>query len=327
MKRRDLIAALAAGAAFPRAALAAAKPYHLYMVTWRGVTDAETGFKDYLAQRAINVQYTWRDAGQDRARLAEFAREIEAMKPDLVYTWGTSVTLGIAGTQDRPVPGTAAIPVVFSIVADPVGAKIVPSLARPGRDVTGVTHVAPLAAHLEAMRAYRPFTKLGVLFNSAEANSVSAVAELRAESSRGRFKLAEASFALGPDGRPQADGIEERVAQLRAAGAEWLYLGPDTYLFTQITRVAAAAMKARLPTFATTESYLESQVLAGLVCRYRQIGEFAAFKAEQILTGKRKARQIPVETLARFSFVVRMDVAKALDILPPITIYNYAELR
>jgi len=153
------------------------------------------------------------------------------------------------------------------------------------------------------------------------------VAELRAESSRGRFKLAETSFALGPDGRPQADGIEERVAQLRAAGAEWLYLGPDTYLFTQITRVAAAAMKARLPTFATTESYLESQVLAGLVCRYRQIGEFAAFKAEQILTGKRKARQIPVETLARFSFVVRMDVAKALDILPPITIYNYAELR
>jgi len=63
------------------------------------------------------------------------------------------------------------------------------------------------------------------------------------------------------------------------------------------------------------------------VCRYRQIGEFAAFKAEQILTGKRKAREVPVETLARFSFVVRMDVAKALDILPPVTIYNYAELR
>ena len=327
MRRREIIAALAAGAAFPREALAAAKPYHLYMVTWRGMTDAETGFKDYLARRAIDVRYTWRDAGQDRARLAEFAREIEAMKPDLVYTWGTSVTLGIAGTQDRPAPGIASIPVVFSIVADPVGAKIVPSLRRPGRDVTGVTHVAPLAAQLEAIRAYRPFTKLGVLFNSAEANSVSAVAELRAESSRGRFKLAEASFALGPDGRPHADGIEERVATLRAAGAEWLYLGPDTYLFTQITRVAAAAMKARLPTFATTESYLESQVLAGLVCRYRQIGEFAAFKAEQILTGKRKAREVPVETLARFSFVVRMDVAKALDILPPVTIYNYAELR
>lgn len=329
MRRRALLAALAAAAAFPRAAFAAAKPYRLYMVTWRGMTDAETGFKDYLARRAVNVQYTWRDAGQDRARLAEFAREIEAMKPDLVYTWGTSVTLGIAGTRDRPVPETASIPVVFSIVADPVGARIVPSLARPGRDVTGVTHVAPLAAHLEAMRAYRPFTTVGVLFNSAEANSVSAVEELRTESRRGRFKLAEASFALGPDGRPHGEGIEERVAGLRAAGAEWLYLGPDTYLFTQISRVAAAAMRARLPTFATTESYLdgESQVLAGLVCRFRQIGEFAAFKAEQILTGKRRARQIPVETLARFSFVVRMDVAKAIDILPPITIFNYAELR
>ena len=103
-----------------------------------------------------------------------------------------------------------------------------PDLARPGRDVTGVSHVAPLAAQLEAIRAYKPFTTLGVLFNSAEANSVAAVAELRAESKRARFELVEAAFALGPDGRPLADGIEERVAGLRAAGAEWLYLGPDT---------------------------------------------------------------------------------------------------
>lgn len=329
MKRRAILGALAAGAAFPRAALAAPKPYRLYMVTWRGLTDAETGFKDYLARRGIPVEYTWRDAGQNRARLTEFLREIDATKPDLVYTWGTSVTLGIVGTHDNPVAATASIPVVFSIVADPVGARIVPRLKDPGRDVTGVSHVAPIAAQLEAIRAYKPFTTLGVLFNSAEANSASAVAELRGESTRGRFKLVEASFALGPDGRPLADGIEERVAGLRAGGAEWLYLGPDTYLFTQIARVGAAAKKERLPTFATTESYLEgdAQVLTGLVCRYRQIGEFAAFKAEQILTGRRKAREVPVETLKRFSFIVRMDVAKALDILPPITLLNYAELR
>lgn len=329
MKRRALLGFLAAGAALPLATLASAKPYRLYMVTWRGKTDAESGFQDYLNRRGLAVEYTWRDAKQDRSRLSEFAREIAAQKPDLVYTWGTSVTLGIAGTHDKPAPAVAAIPVVFSIVADPVGAGIVATLARRGRDVTGVSHVAPLAAQLEAMRAYLPFTTLGVLFNSAEANSANTVAELRAEARRRRLKLAEASFALGPDGRPLADGIEERVAGLRAAGAEWLYLGPDTYLFTQIARVAAAASKERLPTFATTESYLDGSapVLAGLVCRYRQIGEFAAFKAEQILTGKRKARDVPVETLARFSFVVRMEVAKALDIMPPITVFNYAELR
>lgn len=327
MKRRAVLAALAVGVVMPRALRAATKPYRLYMVTWRGMTDAEAGFKEYLARRAVPVEYTWRDAGQDRARLAEFSREIAATRPDLVYTWGTSVTIGIAGTHASPAPAVAAIPVVFSIVADPVGAGIVPVLAKPGRDVTGVSHVAPLAAQLEAMRAYRPFSTLGVLFNSAEANSVAAVEELRLESKRRGFKLAEASFAVGADGRPLAEGIEERVAGLRAAGAEWLYLGPDTYLFTQIARVAAAAKKERLPTFATTESYLEGEVLAGLVSRFRQIGEFAAFKAEQILLGKRKAREVPVETLARFSFIVRMDVAKALDILPPITVFNYAELR
>jgi putative tryptophan/tyrosine transport system substrate-binding protein len=329
MKRRAMLGMLAAGASLPLATLGAANLYRLYMVTWRGMTDSESGFKDYLARRSIAVDYTWRDARQDPSRLVEFSREIATHRPDLVYTWGTSATLGIAGTLKQPAPSIATIPLVFTIVSDPVGAGIVGSLKQPGRDVTGVTHVASVAAQLEAMRAYLPFTTLGVLFNPAESNSATTVRELHAESQRGRFKLVEAAFALGADGRPLPDGIEARVASLRAAGAQWLYLGPDTYLFTQIARVAAAAKKERLPTFATTESYLEGEapVLAGLVCRFRQAGEFAAFKAEQILVGKKKARDIPVETLARFSFVVRMDVAKALGILPPITLFNYADLR
>jgi putative ABC transport system substrate-binding protein len=57
------------------------------------------------------------------------------------------------------------------------------------------------------------------------------------------------------------------------------------------------------------------------------VGEFAAHKAEQILVGGRRARDVPVETLARFAFVVRVDVARGLDVLPPITLFNYAEFR
>jgi putative ABC transport system substrate-binding protein len=329
MKRRAMLGLLAGAAALPLAARAAPKPYRLYMVTWRGKTDAETSFQEYFTRRGIAVEYVWRDAAQDPAKLAEFSREIAATQPDLVYTWGTTATLGIAGTVAKPAPATATIPVVFVIVTDPVGAGITASLTQPGREVTGVSHVAPIAADVEAMRAYKPFKTLGVLFNSAEPNSVSVVQELRAECGRRNLKLIDVAFATGPDGRPLADGIEERVRGLRAAGAEWLFLGPDTYLFTQVARVAAAAKKEQLPTFATTEAYLAgaAPVLAGLVGRYRQVGEFAAFKAEQILTGKKKAREVPVEMLTRFSFVVRMDVAKAMDLLPPITLFNYAELR
>ncbi len=326
MKRRDLLAALGAAALGARAAHAAPRPYRIYAVTWRGPTEVEKGFQGYLQEHGVPVNYTWRDAGQNRARLAEFAREIREVRPDLVYTWGTPPTLGIAGTYDAPQPVGA--PLVFAAVTDPVGSKIVRQLDHPDRDVTGVFHVAPVAAQLEAIRAYRPFTRLGVLYNPAEPNSVLVAAQLQAETGRMGGRLLQARFATTADGQPLAEGIAERVAKLKADGAEWLYLGPDTFLYTHLAEVAAAAKRESLPTFATTESLIDTPapVLAGLVSRYRAIGEFAAYKVEQILMGRR-ARDVPVETLSRFVFIVRVEVAKALGFLPPITLLNFAEFR
>ena len=327
MRRRDLLATLAVAATAPRALAAAPdRVYQIYMALWRGRTDVEDGFEAYLREHGLRAEFTWRDAVQDRARLGKFVDEIRAMRPDLVYTWGTSATLGVAGSQDAPL--IADVPVLFVAVAQPVATGIVTRLSSQGRDVTGVNHVAPVAAQVEAMRAYRRFTKIGVLYNPAEPNSVAAVAELRAALGR-KAQLIESTFAVDGAGRPVPDGVEHKIAEIRAAGAEWLYLGPDTFLFTSLTRVAAAAMAARFPTFASTESYLTSKapVLAGLVSRYRAVGEFAGYKAEQILAGGKRARDVPVETLTRFSFVVRADVARTLDFLPPIGLLNYADLR
>jgi len=328
LKRRDLLAALGAAALAARVpAAAAARPFRIYMATWRGMTDVEKGFQSYLEQHGVPVQYTWRDAGQNRARLADFQREAREMRPDLVYTWGTSATIGMAGTYDAP--QLAGIPVVFALVADPVGSSIVRHLSGQERDVTGVYHVAPVSAQLEAIRAYRRFSRMGVLYNSAEPNSLAVAQELKSGLGRIGASLVEARFAMTADGQPLAAGIEERVAQLKANGAQWLYLGPDTFLYTNLDKVAAAAKREGLPTFATTESLIDTKapVLAGLVSRYRAIGEFAAYKAEQILVGHQRARDVPVETLSRFVFIVRVEVAKALGFLPPITLLNYAEFR
>ena len=327
MRRRDLLAGLGAIALGARAAPASPRPYRVYMVTWRGVTEVEKGFQAYLHERGLAVEYTWRDAAQNRARLAEFAREIREVHPDLVYTWGTPPTLGIAGTWDAP--QAIGAPLVFAAVTDPVGSKIVRNLEHPDRDVTGVYHVAPVAAQLEAIRAYRRFERLGVLYNPAEPNSLLVAAQLKAETGRMGARLLEARFALGADGQPLAEGIADRVAKLKADGAQWLYLGPDTFLYTHLAEVATAAKRETLPTFATTESLIDTPapVLAGLVSRYHAIGEFAAYKAEQILAGHLRARNVPVETLSRFDFIVRVDVAKALGFLPPITLLNFAEFR
>jgi putative ABC transport system substrate-binding protein len=335
MRRRFLAQAaglglIAAGGA-TRALAQAARPFRIYAVTWRGKTRVEQGFADHLGERGIATDITWRDAGQNLARVAEFVREIRASQPDLVYAWGTPPTLGIAGPYDGvdPARHVTGIPILFTVVASPVGAKVVPALSGHGRDLTGVYHVTTLAAQLAAMRAYRKFTKLGVLYNGAERNSVATAEELRRLAAAERFVLIEERFAAGADGKPVADGIEEKVASLGRAGAQWLYLGPDSFLFSQVGRVAAAALARRLPTFSATEAALgtPAPVLAGLVSSYYTIGQFAALKAEQILVRRTRPRDIPIETLTRYSFVVRMEVAKELGFLPPVALFNHAIIR
>ena len=71
---------------------------------------------------------------------------------------------------------------------------------------------------------------------------------------------------------------------------------------------------------------METGALMGLIARYHSIGQFTAYKAEQILVQKRKPENIPVETLTRFSLQVRMDVAEQLKLPPPLPMFNYAEL-
>ena len=305
------------------------RPYRIYAITFRGMTDVEKGFQDYFAARRIPVQITWRDLNRENSRMPGFLEEIKRTKPDLVYTWGTSVTLGVVGTYDQvdPAVNITDIPVVFTLVAAPVLAKIVRDLKSPGRNVTGVFHVAPTEAQIRAMASYRPFKTLGILSTPTEQNSVVVVEEVREVSKRLGFTVIAKPLKLDANKKVTAEGAPEMVRELKQQNAEWLYLPPDSYLGTQAQKVIIpAAMAVGLPAFASTEQLMETGAVAGLVSRYHSIGQFTAYKAEQILVNKVAPAKIPVETLTRFALQVRMDVAEQLKLPPPLPMFNYAEL-
>ncbi len=115
------------------------------------------------------------------------------------------------------------------------------------------------------------------------------------------------------------------VQSLKARGAQWLYLPPDSFLGTQAKeRVIPVAHEAGLPTFAATEQLMNAGALAGLISRYAAIGAFAGYKAEQILRG-RAPQDIPVETLSRYSYLVNFKVARELKCVPPLSMFSYLE--
>jgi putative tryptophan/tyrosine transport system substrate-binding protein len=331
--RAALLAALlaVAGAAQGQGqakAAASDKPYRIYAITYRGMTDIEKGFQEYFKAAKIPVDITWRDLNLDPTRLPGFIAEIRATKPDLVYTWGTSVTLGVVGTYDAvdPARHITDIPVVFTLVASPVGAKIVPDLKSSGRNVTGVSFVVPTETQFRAMASYRPFQTVGVIYTPTEKNSVALIAEMRALGKKMGFTTVERTFRLDANGKPTAEGAADLVRQIKEAKAQWLYLPPDSYLGTQAKEIIVpAAMAAELPTFAATEQLMETGALTGLVSRYYNVGQFTAYRAEQILVDKKAPKDISIETLSRFSYQIRMEVAHQLKLPPPLPMFNYAE--
>ena len=305
------------------------RPFRVLMITYRGTTDVDLGFRAYLAEAGLDVRYTLRDIAQDVGRLPAILEELPELQPDLIYTWGTPVTLGVVGPYDQP-PGRAQvrdIPVVFALVAEPRRARIVSDLQAPERNVTGAVHVVPIETQLRLMHNYRTFDKIGVLYNASEPNSQAIVEQLRQYSSRRQGELVARSFAVDAAGRPSAQGVEDLIAGIKHAGAQWLYLLPDTFLGTIYDRVTPAALAQQLPTFGAAELAVRSGgALAGLVSRYYSVGQLAAAKAVDILAGHKSVREIPVETLKRFSLLVNMQTARQLHLYPPLELLNYAEV-
>jgi putative tryptophan/tyrosine transport system substrate-binding protein len=71
------------------------KRFKIYAITFRGMTEVERGFQEYFTARRIPVDIVWRDLARDASKMPGFLDEIRQMRPDLIYTWGTSVTLGV----------------------------------------------------------------------------------------------------------------------------------------------------------------------------------------------------------------------------------------
>jgi putative ABC transport system substrate-binding protein len=216
MKRRLLLQTLAgwtASMALPRAAGAVSateRKFRLMMILWRGETPVERGFRQELGELGVVAEYQVRDLAQNLDRLPAVLAEARRTRPDLLYTWGTGITLETVGPW-RAVDATrhiTDIPVVFTMVSDPEGTGLQPPPGAPPRpNVTGVSHIAPLAAQINAIRAYLPLRRLGIVYNPRETNSTTNVQELQTLAATMAFELLEAPVPLDDDGFPDWSAI------------------------------------------------------------------------------------------------------------------------
>jgi len=249
--------------------LASAKTLRIAMVLWRGETDGEKGFREGLKELGYTVQYTVMNANQDRAELGRLLRE--DLKPkletfDYVYVFGTTATLATKTiVQDK-------VPVIFNIVADPVGAGIVKSVEVSGGNIAGVTNEIPLALQLSTALKIVPVKRLGVFFNPREKNSMLI-----------RDKIAEVAAPLKIEvvdlrSPPAQDMLQENLQKLRDRSivVDAVYLPADSFIVSNAKLIGTELRAAKVKSIAAIETYVDNGALMGVVPDYQELGKLAA---------------------------------------------------
>jgi putative ABC transport system substrate-binding protein len=258
---------------------------------------------------SIDVRWPQRPGEQVSDIAAQFARN----NVDLILSWTTSAT--VAGQH-----ATSTIPIVFVGISDPVGAKFVSNLARPGGNLTGVSNVAAdlSAKQVELLREIVPDIKrIGVIANPGNPGSV---AQLPAMENAIRALGLQVTRASA--GNP--DEYEKAFARMTADGVQGVVLAADGSLFTYGRQVADIATAARLPTIFQRRENVEAGGLLSygpnLVGQFRQTATYV----DRIFKGA-KPFELPVEQPTTFELVVNVKTAKALGLTVPPTLLARAD--
>lgn len=305
---------------------AMAAEYRVMIATWRGCEEACGGVREALGRSGLAIEVLLRDAAGDSARVRAMLEEARASRVDLVVTWGTSVSLGVAGTlADRGNPAfNQDIPQVFMIVADPVGADLVESLERTGRrHVTGTHNRVPEEVNIGTLRAYLPgFRRLGMLYHRDEPNSVLKRDEIAELAGSEGFDLTALELPLAADGRPRAADIPRLMGELRQAGAQAVYLGSSSFLRAHGAVLARAALEHGLPLLSPYEELVRgSGALISVAARYQDVGRLAVRTLKEGLPPE----GLPVARLEEFAIVINLDTARRLGAFPPVRLLQVAE--
>ena len=322
MRRREFIAMLGGSAAWPLAARAQqpAIPTIGFLSTASPASIAP--FVDGLRRgleasgfvegRNLAIEYRW--AGNQYNRLPTLAAELVARQVAVIIT-GSATAAALAAKA-----ATSAIPIVFTIGADPVKAGLVDSMSRPGGNVTGVSYIANdlVTKQLQLLRALLPPSSvIGVLANPHNPN---------AAPDAERCQAAAASLGLqvhivNAAGEGDIETAFDSLARVRSAA---LLVLPDTLFIDLRKRLAEIAAARKLPAIYTNRLYVEDGGLMSYgsspIDAYREAGIYAG----RILRGE-KPSDLPVVQAARFELVVNLKTTKALGLELPPTLLALAD--
>ena len=313
MRRREFVTILGGAAAWPFATRA--QPGRVPTVGFLGAStfSAWSLWTAAFVQRLrelgwveghnLAIDYRWAEGRSER--YAEIAAEFVRLKVDVIVTVTTPVAL--AAKQ-----ATSVIPIVFAAVSNPVGTGLVPSLARPGGNVTGLSNLISDTGSkkLQFLREVVPgLGRLAIIANVSNPAVVLELDEVQAAARTLGLEVAISEVRRVDDIAYAFDALKGR--------ADALYVCADPLTYTNRIRINTLALGMRLPTMHGIREYVEAGGLmsygVNILDQFRRNAEYV----DKILRGA-KPGDLPIEQPTKFDLVINLTTAKALGLeVPP----------
>ena len=312
MKRREFLAFLAVVAALPLEASAQSRiPRIGFMGNSTAALEANLldAFREGLRElgyeegRNIIIEYRWADGKYEQFPV--LVAELIASKVDVIVTAGTPAALAVK-------KATTAVPLVMVAVGDPVGTGLVPSLARPGGNLTGLSSIAPdlEGKRLQLLREVVPaLSHVAMFINSLNPFHVSSMKQARDAAQTMGIKLQLHDIRKSED-------LDDAFAAIQKERPDALLILADRVFLHNRHRIVDFTIEQRLP---NVNAYKELVEVGGLMSygpSYEDMHKRAAIYVDKILKGAKPA-DLPIEQPSKFTFIVNLKAAKALGITVP----------
>ena len=320
MKRREFITLLGGATAWPLVARAQGRiPRVGFMGNSTAALEVNlvNSFREGLRElgyeegRNIAIEYRWADGRYER--FAALVAELIAAKVDVIVTAGTPAALAVK-------KATSTVPLVMVAVGDPVGTGLVPSLARPDGNLTGLSSVAPdlEGKRLELLREIVPsVSRIAVFINSV--NPFHATSMRQAQSAGKTLGVKVQQYDIR-----KSEDLDGAFAAIRKERPDALLILADRVFLHNRERIVDFTEEQRLPNVSAYKEVVEAGGLMSYGPSYEDMHKRAAIYVNKILKGA-KPGNLPIEQPTKFTLVVNLKAAKALGISMPPAVLSRAD--
>ena len=252
-----------------------------------------------------NILVEYRFAGAKPEQLSEFAAELVRLKADVIVAVSTPAAQAARKATDT-------IPIVFSMVSDPVASGLVVSLARPGGNATGLSNMLPEQSGklLELLKEAAPgVSRVAVVWDSANPGKILELKEMQTVAPL----LGMTLQSLEVHSEKDVQNAFSAISKTRSNG---LVTFIDAVTVSHRQKIVDFAAKNRLPSIYQASDFVSAGGLMSYGANRVELHRRAATYVDKILKGTKPAN-LPVERPIKFDLVINLKTAKQIDLTVP----------